>query len=106
MAHADGPAGAGGKTDDACQRRWQVTVPGMSKHPRSLPVRLWSVAPGVTTDNRGASRTLIQQLTSQLGRPPSCPCNDEVARILGTERSVLSLTDEVGGCALVEERGQ
>jgi hypothetical protein len=31
------------------------------------PVRLWSVTPGVTTDNRGPSRTLIQQVTSRLG---------------------------------------
>jgi hypothetical protein len=57
------------------------------RHPR-CPVRLWSVAPGVTTDNQGLSRAQIQQVMGRLGsstdhRP--VPYNDE-HQILGRAR--------------------
>jgi hypothetical protein len=45
-------------------------------------VRLWSVEPGVTRDNRGSLRTLIQQLMGRLARSTDGRCvayNDEDA---------------------------
>jgi hypothetical protein len=60
------------------------------RHPR-CPVRLWSVAPGVTTDNQGLSRAQIQQVMGRLGsstdhRP--VPYNDE-HQILGQARPAI-----------------
>jgi hypothetical protein len=50
------------------------------------PVRLWSVEPGVTTDYRGSSQTLVQQFTSRLGSSAdrrSVAYNDELDGLHG-----------------------
>jgi hypothetical protein len=56
------------------------TLDRQADHARCL-VRLWSVEPGVIPDNRGSSRTPIEQVTGRLGSSADrCPVayNDEV----------------------------
>jgi hypothetical protein len=56
-------------------------------------VRLWSVDPGVTTDNRGLSRTVVQQVIGRLPRSTdrrSVAYNDEVTALrVGCNGTIL-----------------
>jgi hypothetical protein len=94
MAHAGARLTPAGKTDDACQRRWQVTAPRtLLKQPRSLP------GPSLVRDtgrNNGQPRIITDTDPAgheppwQLDRPPSCPYNDEVMALrVGDSGSTL-----------------
>jgi hypothetical protein len=72
------------------ERRWRPRP----NWPRVL-VRLWSVGPAITRDNRGYSRTLIQQIVGCLASSTeghSVAYNDEVAGSSPATPTALHLT--------------